>query len=166
MTTIQEITDCLQRLAAEQGVKLGKAPPESQEWLKRNAHLPSELISVLCHSWPEEFLCFGPYHLDALADISDSEVAKREFGAGFFEIGAAGNGDSLVVRRGPANIDDCEIGLISHEEIWDESLPVESIYEPICRGLMTLLRQAEMEDALPPDYFEAKGRRTRAQQGG
>ena len=73
-------------------------------------------------------------------------------------IGGAGNGDLLVVRRRPDTLDECEIGLISHDELCDKQSALELIYEPVCRGFLTLLNDAQLEDILPIDFYDARER--------
>jgi hypothetical protein len=158
MTPAQKIIDRLRTLTDRAGIRLSAAPAASQMWLQESSHLPSELVGILSHSWPSEDISLGVYELWSLDHLSESERAKIAFKGGFFLIGSAGNGDLLVVRRQPVPIDECEVGLISHEKLWEKGSYLESIYVPICRGFMVLLNGADLENGLPPDFYEARNR--------
>ena len=151
-------------LAEESGCKLTKSPAQTRHWLESNSRLPHDIVEFLATSWPDNTVYFGPYRLDELSHISESERAKIAFAGGFFYIGAAGNGDLLVIRPQSGGLEDCEIGLISHEELWEKESNLKSIYEPICRGFKALLAKAEIEDVLPLDYYDAKERREKSSQ--
>lgn len=158
MSPAQKIVDHLQKLTAKTGNRLSAAPAATQKWLQENSRLSEELVGILSLSWPMEDLSIGVYDLWSLDHLSESERAKIAFKGGFFLIGGAGNGDLLVVRRRPALIADCEIGLISHEELWEKEAVLEGIYQPVCRGFMTLLDEAGLENRLPLDYYDARAR--------
>lgn len=164
--TKEQIATKLLRLAQEAGCRLSEAPAESRKWLEKKSGLSQEIIDLLTTSWPDDTLYFGSYRLDTLSDISDSERARIAFGGGFFYIGAAGNGDLLVVRRASGGLEECEIGLMSHEEIWEKESKLDSIYEPICRGFKELFDKAETEDLLPLDYYDARNRKRKHSQQG
>lgn len=155
MSATQQIVDRLRRLSDKSGSRLAAAPSATQKWLREDSRLPPELVGILSQSWPSEDVSLGVYDLWSLDHLSDSERAKIAFKGGYFLIGGAGNGDLLVVRRHPDPIEECEIGLISHEEIWDKESDLGSIYAPICRGFMTLLDAAEA-DRLPLDFYDAR----------
>jgi len=101
----------------------------------------------------------GVYDLWTREDLSDSDRAKIAFDGGYFMIGGAGNGDLLVVKRHPDRIDNCEIGLISHEDLWEKEKELNTIYEPVCRGFLNLIKNAQIEGAFPLDFYEARKRR-------
>jgi len=150
-----QVVGKLESLAKQAGCALTIAPEESRRWLAKNSGLSADIVDFLSSSWPDDTLYFGPYRLDTLSDISDSERSKLAFAGGFFYIGATGNGDLLVIRQGSGGLEECEIGLISHEELWDEQSDLGTIYAPICRGFMNLLDAAET-DRLPRDYCDAQ----------
>ncbi|MBX3426399.1 MAG: hypothetical protein KF688_12025 [Pirellulales bacterium] len=155
MSATQQIVDRLQRLSDESGCRLTAAPSATQQWLREDSRLPPELVDILSESWPSEDVSLGGYELWSLDHRSDSERAKIAFKGGYFLIGSAGNGDLLVVQRHPDAIEECEIGLISHEEMWDKGSALGSVYVPICRGFTTLLDAAEA-DRLPLDFYDAR----------
>jgi hypothetical protein len=157
MSPAQQIVNHLQKLTDKSGSQLSEAPEASQKWLFEHSHLPQELVGILSQSWPREDLSLGVYDLWSLDHLSDSERAKIAFKGGFFLIGGAGNGDLLVVRRCPATIENCEIGLISHEELCEQESALEGIYAPICWGFMTFLNAAN-EGKLPVDFYDARQR--------
>lgn len=114
------------------------------------------IIHILSHAWPSEDCYLGIYDLWHLQHLSESERAKTAFNGGFFMIGSAGNGDLLVIPRRPDPIEECEIGLISHEGIWEDEIVWNSIYEPVCRGFLALLKNAGLEGGLPLDFHAAR----------
>lgn len=160
------ISDKLKALAKEAECPLMMAPDETRKWLAKSSGLSDDIVDFMSSSWPGDTFYFGPYRLDTLSDISDSERAKIAFAGGFFYIGAAGNGDLLVIRRASGGLADCDIGLISHEELWEKERNLGSIYEPICRGFKELIERSETEDSLPLDYYDAKERKAKHSQSG
>lgn len=158
MSPVEEVEHRLQALARRSGGSLSTAPEATQQWLRLNSRLPSDFVHILAHSWPSEDLSLGVYDLWSLDHFSESERAKIAFNGGFFLIGCARNGDLLVIRRRLDTMEECEIGLISHEELWEKESDLESIYQPICRGFMTLLSEAEQENRLPLDFYAARER--------
>jgi hypothetical protein len=161
MSPRQEIVESLKAIANETGCKLTAAPQPTQKWLADHSRLPVELVDILCHSWPDRALGIGNYDLYTLEDLSESDRSKIAFKGGYFVIGAAGNGDLLVVKRCSKCIEDCEIGLISHEELWENEENLDQIYEPVCRGFQNLLINAQIEGRLPMDFYEARNRRVK-----
>jgi hypothetical protein len=161
MSLRQEIRETLQKLARETGCKLKEAPSTTKKWLAMNSNLPSGLAEILSTSWPNQTMWIGCYHLWSLKDLSESDRSRTAFAGGYFMIGGAGNGDLLVVKRQPDTLENCEIGLISHEELSENKTQLHSIYEPVCQGFLNLLQTARIEGALPLDFYEARKRSVR-----
>ena len=159
MDDLHDMKQKLQALVQEAGGRLVRTPAASAAWLRMNSGLGEDLIELMCAAWPSETLQLGPYCLDTLADMSDSERSEAAYRGGFFCIGSSGNGDLLVINRGSGGIVDCEVGLISHEVFWDHESRLSEIYEPICKGLTSLLTRSRNDEDLPYDYFHAKERR-------
>lgn len=156
MSSRQEIVESLEALASETGCVLTAAPQATRNWLVAHSGLPADLVEILGQSWPDRTMWIGNYDLWTLDDLSGSEPSQIAFKGGYFMIGGAGNGDLLVVKRDSERIEDCEIGLISHEGLWEKEKQLGQIYAPICRGFQNLLRNAPIEGRLPLDFYEAR----------
>ena len=159
MSLRHEIIETFQALANKNGCKLAEAPTATQKWLSGMQGLHPDVIEILSHSWPDQTMRIGAYDLWTCKDLSDSERAKLAIEAGYFMIGGAGNGDLLVLKRQPDTVENCEIGLISHEELWEKKSQLDTIYEPVCRGFLNLLKSAQVEGAFPLDFYESRRRR-------
>jgi hypothetical protein len=119
--------------------------------------LPGELFSLLRWTWPTKSGDIGPYRICPVKEIVETMRNWPTFQSNFMlPIGYALNGDGLVLRYKPEGM--VEVGLISHEEMLDESKEqnLNGIYACVVPTLEEFLLRAAEGLYLPIDFYAAR----------
>ena len=129
----------------------GHAPQDVKDWFE-SLKLPMELLRFMQWNWPQEDGQLAHLSILSSRNLKDDDFSARLAEAGFLLIGAAPNGDWLVVDFGKGV---CSPGFITHEE-WDQESDPRKFFEPIARSLESLLYRIAEKKYIPTDYYAAK----------
>jgi hypothetical protein len=135
------IRDLFPYIGEKSGFTVGHAPREVEQRLEE---LPVTLHvkRLLQWRWPTSLVRVGPYTLDSAEAILANDDLEKLLAAKMVLVGSARNGDLLVVFF--PNEDRTEVGLVSHDQLWDDELPPHQAYIQVTGTVKEyLLRVAE-----------------------
>ena len=132
-------------------LQCGHAPKPVQKWLEK-IKLPTDFLRFMQWYWPQQDGQLAHLTILSSSSIKSDDSAELLASAGFLLIGAAPNGDSLVVDFGKRA---CVPGFITHEE-WDQESKPREFFEPIARSFESLLYRLAEGRYVPTDYYAAK----------
>ncbi len=142
----------LNHLDTDREFKVGDSPPVFGEWLD-TLKLPWAFNHILRSSWPRRSGYIRHILLWNAKGIFKNPIRDIFVLQKFLAIGSAPNGDYLVVNFSDSN---CEVGFVSHENCCDHEGSLINCYQPIARGLDSLLFKLIEGHYLPTDYYAAK----------
>jgi hypothetical protein len=114
--------------------------------------LPLELKRVLQWYWTNRGGEIGCYILYSVEEsLADKDLPKLIV-ANMLPIGYAANGDPLVLCF---NQEGCAIGLVSHDQFWEEGADLKTAYAEVTASIDEFLWRAAEGRYLPVDYYAA-----------
>ena len=115
--------------------------------------LPMDVKRLLQWRWPLSHAVVGPYSLYPAEHVTTIEDLDRFLKSSMVPIGAARNGDILVILFDERHE---EIGLVSHDELWEGEGPPSDCFVPVCRSVDEYLWRVSEGRYLPRDFFAAR----------
>jgi hypothetical protein len=146
------IADLFRFLAKKGQFEVGH-PSKDVERQRESLPVPLDVKRLLQWQWPRSYVEVGPYGLNPAEDILRNEDLSRLLPAHMIPIGNARNGDLLVVRF--ATEGQAEVGLVSHDELWEGECEPEQAYVAVSATVEEYLYRAAEGRYLPIDSCAA-----------
>ncbi len=145
------IRDLFQHLDADGSLQVGRCPNDADLALEK-LPLPLGLKRVLQWYWPTRGGQLGAYTVYSVEECLANADLPSLILANMFPIGCAANGDPLVVCF---NEKQCAVGLVSHDQFWEENANPKTTYVEVTASIDELLWRAAEGRYLPVDYYAA-----------
>ncbi|WP_395746139.1 hypothetical protein [Prosthecobacter sp.] len=147
------ISDLMHHLDRKGALGLCECDKEKKAFIE-GLKMPMTLKRMFQWSWPSKWADLPPYRLAPLNEVFSGDCFPRFFAAGMLILGAAKNGDCLVLRIYP---DRHEMGLLNTTQFAgeDSDTSPELFYTRVCGSLDELLFRMTEERFLPIDYWSA-----------
>lgn len=145
------IRDLFTHLDADGSLQVGHCP-EGANLTLEGLPFPIDLKRMLQWSWINHGADVGKYRLYSVEESLASEDLPKLITAGLFSVGCARNGDPLVFRF---NENECAVGLLSHELLWEEDSDPKEAYIEVTRSIEEFLWRTVEGRYLPIDYHAA-----------
>lgn len=145
------VVDLFHHLGRLHHFEVGHAGRETEAQLEALA-LPMDVKRLLQWRWPVARVTVGPYTLSPAHDILKHDDLERLLAAHMVPVGDARNGDIVVIRFSETWE---EIGLVSHDDLWEGESSPDEAYVVVCRSVDEFLYRASEDKYLPRDSFAA-----------
>ena len=146
------IRDLFQHLDRDGSLQVGHCS-ETETRRFEEMPLPTDVKRVLQRCWPNRGAEVGGYNLYTPKEILDSDDQPRLLAVGMLQIGFARNGDLLVLCF---TEDECAVGLVSHDELWEElDGDPKEMYVEVTGSIDEYLWKAAEGRFLPVDFYAA-----------
>ena len=145
------IQDLLHHLSTNDSFKIGYAD-EGTTRLLEHLEIPLDLKRTLQWYWTTSGGAVGAYTLNSVNSVLTDSDFPALFQCGMIPIGFASNGDILVIR---IKDDNCEIGLVSHDQFWEDECDSENAYVEVAPTIEEYLWRAVEGRYLPRNYYSA-----------
>ncbi|HKO96545.1 MAG TPA: hypothetical protein VJU86_06125 [Pyrinomonadaceae bacterium] len=145
------IRDLFQHLDCDGSLQVGNCPNEAKRTLEEMA-LPLGLKRVLQGYWTNSGGKIGGYTFYSVEESLANQDLSSLMAANMFPIGYAANGDPLVLCF---NDEKCAIGLVSHDQFWEENTDPNTAYAEVTASIDELLWRAAEGRYLLVDYYAA-----------
>ena len=145
------IRDLFQYLDSDGSLQVGRCPNDANRTIEEMP-FPLELKRVLQWHWTNSGGEIGGYSLYSVEESLANKDLPSLIVAKMFPIGYAANGDPLVLCF---NEERCAIGLISHDQFWEEGADPQKAYVEVTASIDEFLWRAAEGRYLPIDYYAA-----------
>jgi hypothetical protein len=145
------IRDLFQHLDCDGSLQVGDCPKEANRTLEEMP-LPLGLKRVLQWYWTNSGGEIGGYTFYSVEESLATKDLPSLMAANMFPFGSAANGDPLVLCF---NEERCAIGLVSHDQFWEEDADPKAAYAEVTASIDELLWRAAEGRYLPVDYYAA-----------
>ncbi len=146
------IIDLMQHLGGQLKFVVNHAPLDVERELESLA-VPMDVKRLLQWHWPRTSVAVGPYTLIPAEQILTSHDLDGLLAGSMVPVGYAVNGDILVLRFVDGRD---EIGLVSHDKLWEEEASAAEAYVGVCRSVDDYLYRVSEGRYLPRDAFAAE----------
>ena len=145
------IHDLLRYLDSDGSLQIDHCPEGVKRALEEMP-LPIDLKRLLQWYWPNQPGKIGPYYIYSIKECLEKEDLSILMQSNMLQIGCAINGDPLVLCF---NEERCAVGLISHDEFWENHTDPEESYAELTGSIDELLWLAAEKRYLPIDFYAA-----------
>ena len=146
------IKDLLNHLDVDGALKIGYANAQTTQAIEKLS-IPLNLKRLLQWSWLTCGSEIGPYYFDSVNEITTNPDYETLIQYRMIPVGHAINGDIVVLRFDDK---DCSIGLISHDEFWEERGDPNKSYAELAATIDEYLFRVTEKLYLPIDFYAAE----------
>ena len=146
------IRDLLNYLDRDGNLSTGHCPPDAEAFLEE-LDIPLDVKRLFQWRWINKPCKLGPYNFYSVKEIISNEDFGNFLKDNIVPIGWAINGDPLVLNFPDEEI--CEVGLISHDQYYEEECGPTEAYTRVKKTVEELLHSIVEDRFLPIDYYSA-----------